>query len=117
MVGNMLFGGGNNFLGSIFGSKEKTEQVTKNETTSNPSVNNSSSNLSSSSDQKAMDLSVECRKAVNLEKPECIKWFDDLSKNGSSVTSTGQVVQTVSYRLHLLLHKIEIFRPFLSKRV
>ena len=97
MVGNMLFGGGNNFLGSIFGSKEKTEQVTKNETTSNPSVNNSSSNLSSSSDQKAMDLSVECRKAVNLEKPECIKWFDDLSKNGSSVTSTGQVVQTVSY--------------------
>lgn len=97
MVGNMLFGGGNNFLGSIFGSKEKTEQVTKNETPSNPSVNNSSSNLSPSSDQKAMDLSVECRKAVNLEKPECIKWFDDLSKNGSSVTSTGQVVQTVSY--------------------
>lgn len=97
MVGNMLFGGGNNFLGTIFGSKEKTEQVTKNETNSNPSVNNSSSNSSPSSDQKAMDLSVECRKAVNLEKPECIKWFDDLSKNGSSVTSTGQVVQTVSY--------------------
>lgn len=97
LVGNMLFGGGNNFLGTIFGSKEKTEQVTKNETTSNASVNNSSSNLSPSSDQKAMDLSVECRKAVNLEKPECVKWFDDLSKNGSSVTSTGQVVQTVSY--------------------
>lgn len=96
MVGNMLFGGGNNFLGTIFGSKEKTEQIT-NETTSNPSANNSSSNLSPSSDQKAMDLSVECRKAVNLDKPECIKWFDDLSKNGSSVTSTGQVVQTVSY--------------------
>lgn len=97
LVGNMLFGGGNNFLGTIFGSKEKTEQVTKNETTSNHSVNNSSSNLSPSSDQKAMDLSVECRKAVNLENPECIKWFDDLSKNGSSVTSAGQVVQTVSY--------------------
>ena len=98
MVGNMLFGGDSNFLSTIFGSdKEKTEQVTKNETTSNPSVNNSSSNLPSASDQKAMDLSVECRKAVNLEKPECVKWFDDLSKNGSSVTSTGQVVQTVSY--------------------
>ncbi|AWA47939.1 zonula occludens toxin [Acinetobacter junii] len=97
MVGNMLFGGGNNFLGTIFGSKEKTEQVTKNETPSNPSVNNSSSNLSPSSDQKAMDLSLECRKAVNLEKPECVKWFDDLSKNKSSVTSTGQVVQTISY--------------------
>lgn len=97
MVGNMLFGGGNNFLVTIFGSKEKTEQLTKNETPSNPSVNNSSPNLSPSSDQKAMDLSVECRKAVNLEKPECVKWFDDLSKNKSSVTSTGQVVQTISY--------------------
>lgn len=38
------------------------------------------------------DLSQECRKAINLEKPECIKWFDDLSKNGSSVTSDGQVI-------------------------
>lgn len=47
--------------------------------------------------QKAMDLSVECRKAINLEKHECVKWFDDLSKNGSSVSSTGQVFQTVSY--------------------
>lgn len=47
--------------------------------------------------QKAMDLSLECRKAINLEKPECVKWFDDLSKNGSSVSSTGQVIQTVSY--------------------
>ena len=43
------------------------------------------------------NLDIECRKGVNVEKPECVKWFDDLSKNGSSVTSTGQVIQTVSY--------------------
>ena len=43
------------------------------------------------------DLSLECRKAVNVEKPECVKWFNDLSNTNSSVTSTGEVIQTVSY--------------------
>ncbi len=33
----------------------------------------------------AGDLSVECRKGVNVEKPECVKYFNELSKNGSSV--------------------------------
>lgn len=41
------------------------------------------------------DLSVECRKGVNVEKPECIKWFDDLSKNKSSVDDKGVIA--VSY--------------------
>lgn len=96
MVGNMLFGGGNNFLGTIFGSKEKTQQVKK-ETSNNPLDVNKQTSTSNQAANVLPDLSQECRKAVNLEKPECIKWFDDLSKNGSSVTSTGQVVQTVSY--------------------
>lgn len=43
------------------------------------------------------DLSDLCRQATNLDKPECIKWFDDLSKNRSSVNSNGLVTQTVSY--------------------
>lgn len=47
--------------------------------------------------QANQDLSMFCRSAVNVSKPECVKWFDDLSKNGSSVTSSGQVIQTVSY--------------------
>lgn len=63
----------------------------------NPSVAANPFNSAPSSDKVVSDLSVECRKAVNLEKPECVKWFDDLSKNGSSVTSSGQVVQAVSY--------------------
>ena len=89
MVGNMLFGGGNNFLGTIFGSTEKTEELT--------SKDNKQTSTPPQSANAPFDLSQECRKAVNLEKPECVKWFDDLSKNGSSVTSTGQVIQTVSY--------------------
>lgn len=96
MVGNMLFGGGNNFLGTIFGSKEKTQEVKK-ETSNNPLDVNKQTSTSNQAANVFPDLSQECRKAVNLEKPECIKWFDDLSKNGSSVTSTGQVVQTFSY--------------------
>lgn len=89
MVGNMLFGGGNNFLGTIFGSTEKTEELT--------SKDNKQTSTPPQAANTPLDLSQECRKAVNLEKPECVKWFDDLSKNGSSITSTGQVIQTVSY--------------------
>lgn len=57
--------------------------------------------FSTNYDSKAVvpqDFNVdqECRKAVNVEKPECVEWFNNLSKNGSSVTSNGQV-QAVSY--------------------
>lgn len=37
----------------------------------------------------------ECRKGENVEKPECVQWFNDLSKNKSSVSQDG--VMTVSY--------------------
>lgn len=45
----------------------------------------------------ASDLSVECRKAVNVEKAECVKWFDDLSKNNGSVTGDNSQNTVVSY--------------------
>lgn len=48
-------------------------------------------------DAKNVDLSMECRKAVNVDKPECKEWFDKLTSDKSSVTSTGQVIQAVSY--------------------
>lgn len=40
---------------------------------------------------------VECRKAVNLELPECVQWFDNLSNSNASVMPNGNIVQTVSY--------------------
>lgn len=49
------------------------------------------------SDSKNVDLTMECRKAVNVDKPECKEWFDKLTSDKSSVTSTGQVIQAVSY--------------------
>lgn len=51
-------------------------------------------NATPASSQVASDLSVECRKGANVEKPECVKWFDEISKNGSSV-STGENGETV----------------------
>lgn len=66
---------------------KKAEQETK------PTENNNASSTTATSDFNA---DIECRKGANVEKPECVKWFNDLSKNGTSVTSTG-TVQAVSY--------------------
>lgn len=43
------------------------------------------------------NLDLECRKAENLSRSECVQWFDNLSKTNSSVMPNGNVVQTVSY--------------------
>lgn len=40
---------------------------------------------------------IECRKAMNLDLPECISWFDQLTKQQSSVLPDGQVFQAVVY--------------------
>lgn len=66
---------------------QKAEQETK------PTEKN---NASSTTATSGFNADIECRKGENVEKPECVKWFNDLSKNGTSVTSTG-TVQTVSY--------------------
>lgn len=60
-----------------------------------PEQNQKNTNEQAKSDQQ-FNLEQECRKATNVEKPQCVQWFNDLSKNKSSVTSTGQVT-TVSY--------------------
>ena len=40
---------------------------------------------------------IQCRKAMNLDLPECISWFDQLTKQQSSVLPDGQVFQAVVY--------------------
>lgn len=77
--------------GTLGTGSQNSELEVKKETSNSALTVNAASDLSSS------DLNTECRKGVNVEKPECVKWFNDLSKNNSSVDSTGQVVQTVSY--------------------
>lgn len=72
--------GGAGFMGHFFGSDE---DVSKNNTGSSAGPAPSSS--SASSHQEVVDLSLECRKGANVEKPECVQWFNDLSKKSSSV--------------------------------
>ncbi|WP_441368331.1 zonular occludens toxin domain-containing protein [Acinetobacter lwoffii] len=74
-----------NAVAGITGEKVEKEQTQANQKTDNSVSNNSK-----------FDPDIECRKGENVEKPECVKWFNDLSKSGSSVTSSG-TVQTVSY--------------------
>lgn len=90
IVGYMVFGSSNPFLSAkaILGNKEKLNHqdeilaASKNKTvvSSSPAATTAISN-----DTQKLDF--ECRKAENLQKPECVKWYDDLTKNRSSVQS------------------------------
>ncbi|MDA3451969.1 zonular occludens toxin domain-containing protein [Acinetobacter sp. AOR43_HL] len=62
-----------------------------------PKANQASTTTQAATTTKSeFNADTECRKAANVEKPECVKWFNDISKNGSSVvpaqqTTTNQV--------------------------
>lgn len=43
------------------------------------------------------DLNIECRKGVNVEKPECVAWFNNLTKSNGSVASMSMNGQQVQY--------------------
>lgn len=57
-------------------------------------LQNAKTNATPASSPVAADPSIECRKGANVEKPECVKWFNDISKNGSSVV-TGENGETM----------------------
>ena len=38
-----------------------------------------------------MILEQDCRKGINVEKPECVAWFNDMSKNNASISNDGAV--------------------------
>lgn len=54
------------------------------------------------------NLETECRKGVNVEKPECVKWFDQLTKNGASVSTGDNRQTTVTYNPNQPLQDNEI---------
>ncbi|EXB78228.1 MULTISPECIES: zonular occludens toxin domain-containing protein [Acinetobacter] len=43
------------------------------------------------------NLDIECRKAANVEKPECVAWFENLTVNRGSVTGANPQTVQVSY--------------------
>jgi zona occludens toxin len=72
-----------NAIGGITGNK--TEQVQTTQTQKEQTQNT------------IQNLDVECRKGVNVEKPECVKWFDQITKSGASVATGDNRQTTVSY--------------------
>ena len=86
-----------NAIGGLTG--EQLDAQPKNNDNS-PDVNGKSDSISNLSRPIPIDqanLSLECRKGVNVEKPECIEWFNNLSKNNNSIDQSGRVAQAVSY--------------------
>lgn len=70
----------------VFG-KSKTEQVQQQpkQQAQNSAVSASASPVANA--KPNFDVTVECRKAENLDKQECKAWFDSLSKNNQSVSA------------------------------
>lgn len=90
LVGYMVFGSNNPYL-SASKIKENADTATgkKQQTTV------VSSQAASVSTDAAKNLDVECRKGANVEKPECIEWFNNLTNNGGSVGVNK--VQSIAY--------------------
>ena len=83
----------NTFNVHRFEDKEKQKDVKKETFTTNPA------NVQASDPNAKPDLNIECRKGINVEKSECVKWFDELSKNKGSVTGQDAQTTLVSYNL------------------
>lgn len=82
LISYMVFGSDNPFLSAhkikdnietSTGQKEQTKVV--------------GSQAASVTSDKILNLESECRKGVNVEKPECVEWFNNISQNGQSVGS------------------------------
>lgn len=62
-----------------------------------PGENQQSSLKQQDTANNLQNLDVECRKGVNVEKPECVKWFDQITKSGASVATGENGHTTVAY--------------------
>lgn len=79
--------GGSGFLGHFFGSDEKKMEVKQQTSTSQTSnVPTPDPNVKTN-----FDANTECRKAINVEKSECVEWFNKLTQGGGSAGTTDTV--------------------------
>lgn len=81
----------NTFNVHRFEDKDNQKEVKKETSTTG------TTNVQASDPNVKVDLNVECRKGINVEKPECVKWFDELSKNNGSITGQNSQTTMVSY--------------------
>ncbi|MHA3062601.1 zonular occludens toxin domain-containing protein [Acinetobacter sp. ANC 4641] len=88
IIGYVVFGSSNPYISvkAILGNKDKLahqDEILKNG--KSQQVLSSSPAATTTTNQQSTDLDLQCRKAENLNKPECVKWYDDLTKNKNSV--------------------------------
>lgn len=97
IAGNKVYQNGFFGLGGYHGQpKQQAANVEVNKQTSSTDKQTSAASDLKDNHQ-VLNKVDECRKAENVDKPECKAWFDDLSKNNLSVTQNGQVYKTVEY--------------------
>lgn len=97
IIGYVVFGSSNPYISvkAILGNKEKLahqDEILKNGKSQQVLSSSPAATTTTTTNQQTTDLDLQCRKAENLNKPECVKWYDDLTKNKSSVaarTETG----------------------------
>lgn len=77
-------------------TKTKVEDIQNIETKNNNDKKNKESDQSMGVLPVTGDISVECRKGVNIDKPECKQWYENLTKNNGSAMGSDQNYQ-VSY--------------------
>lgn len=84
LIGYMVFGSDNPYL-SASKIKENADIASGKKEQETTLVGSQAASVTT------QNLDIECRKGVNVEKPECVKWFNDLSNSGGSAQSVGSV--------------------------
>lgn len=79
------------------GTKTDIDELSKTETKNKESSSVNVDPISSAFSSEKPVSDDECRKGVNVERPECIAYFDRLTSTNSSVTSQGMTTQSVQY--------------------
>ena len=84
----MVFGSNNPFL-SASKIKENAD-IASVKKEQNTVVSSQAASVTTDS-SSAFNADTECRKGANVEKPECVEWFNKITQGGGSVVSTDTV--------------------------
>lgn len=84
----MVFGSNNPFL-SASKIKENSD-IASGKKEQNTVVSSQAASVTTDS-SSVFNADIECRKGANVEKPECVEWFNKITQGGGSVGSTDTV--------------------------
>ncbi|MHA3890876.1 zonular occludens toxin domain-containing protein [Acinetobacter sp. GXMZU3951] len=88
LVGYMVFGSDNPYL-SASKIKENADTASGKKPPETTLVGSQAASVTT-----AFDPNIECRKGANVDRPECVEWFNNLSKSGGSAQSVGSVPES-----------------------